>query len=563
MDSDYQFAFLVLGLAAVAWGLGGGRWRAPRLPRGEVIAVAGVTLLALVLRVWALGDAVRLFVDELNFTVAIQGFWQADDVELLAPITHVVAFPRLYTYWQAQVVALAGRDLAGLRLTSAVLGTLTIPALYGLARTLFDRRTALIAALLLAVFPPHIHFSRLALNNVADPLVGTLALACIARGLRSGQRMDFALGGVCLGLTQYFYEGGRLIFPALVVLWLESGALLWRRRPGWQQAGTALLAAVLAAAPVYYVLWARGLPFTARVNDTRLNAEYWRDVLVSSPGDTLFQAHLMHIKETFLVYVNRPESSFFYAGNTPLVLVTLVPALLLGVFAALGRGRAPGMLLPVGWVALTSLGNSFLVANMHAPRYVVAFPALALLCALGVRCTLGLVWPDGARPRARRVLLALLLSTLAALNVAYYFDGHVPLFNRQLRAIKPYPDGEDAIFRALDFPPGTELHLISDPAFNAAYARAMLNFLGRSDLAVETLTPDDVTPSYLAGLDRTDDHAFFVERGDTATLATLRQHVALGPPQYTTNATIPPDRELVLYYAPRLEPGAIIPPGAP
>src|SRR5690606_27829994 len=126
-----------------------------------------------------------------------------------------------------------GHNLTGLRIFSAVFGTLTVPALYLLARELFDRRTALLAALLLATFPPHIHFSRLGLNNIADPLFGVLALAFLVRGLKRGGLRDYALSGVMLGLTQYFYEGGKLLYPLLFGAWLLLALCFWRPWAHW------------------------------------------------------------------------------------------------------------------------------------------------------------------------------------------------------------------------------------------------------------------------------------------------------------------------------------------
>ncbi|NDJ76358.1 MAG: glycosyltransferase family 39 protein [Chloroflexi bacterium] len=567
MRPGVQFAFLAAGIALVTLGFGGAhRWpdlrptalwhSLRRLWARETVVVLGVTGMALLVRVWHLGETYHILIDELNFLTALQGFWANDSTEILVPITRVVAFPKLYVFWEKQFVDLFGRNLATPRLASALIGTLTVPALYLLARTLFDRLTATFAAILLATFPPHMHFSRLALNNVADPLFGTLAFAFLARGLRHNRRLDYALAGACLGLTQYFYEGGRLVFPAVMLGWVGWGWFVWRRRPPWRGLVTLLVVAILVAAPVYYTLLALELPLTSRVNDTTPPPSYWRDLLLSRPGDPVFTDHLLHIRGTFLVYVQQPEGSFFYAGYTPLVLVYLVPALLLGAWTALGRLRVPGMALLLLWICVTSLGNSFLHGNMDAPRYVVAYPALALLCALGLRYPLAMIWPDGIRPRIRRAVVIVLVSAVAALQVSYYFGPHATALNNQLRAVKPYRDGEDALLRAADFPPGTAIHLISVEVFSESYAQGMLHFLN-ADLTVDTLAPSDLTLTYLWELDRTHDHAFFLEPGDTESVERLSIYFALEPPAYTTY-DIALDRQFVLYYAPAPEPDGLL-----
>ncbi|HVO71344.1 MAG TPA: hypothetical protein VMT24_14940, partial [Aggregatilineaceae bacterium] len=134
VPAHVQFGLLGGGMALLVWGLGGSpvrfhptdlssppdkgnsrRWLKEFLPhlkrrlretrdRREVLLVAGITLLALILRTWKLNDTVHTFVDELNFASAVREFWLAGDVKLLHPITGVIAFPRLYPYWQSLTV---------------------------------------------------------------------------------------------------------------------------------------------------------------------------------------------------------------------------------------------------------------------------------------------------------------------------------------------------------------------------------------------------------------------------------------------------------------------------
>ena len=294
LSLDVQFLLLAGGIAGVAWGLGDDTkiqstaktpcWvqrRSPREKRFLFLALGLITLLAFVVRVWQLETSVHYFVDELNFVEGVVDVMQArqagEVLHLVHPFHWLTAFPRLFPYWQSWGVALAGQNYTGFRLASAVLGTLTVPAVYLLGKHLFDKRVGLLAALLLATFPPHIHFSRLGLNNVADPLFGTLALAFLARGLREGKQGDFALAGVMLGMTQYFYEGGRLLYPIVVGLWLAFSIVANRQvikktkattinqdvQPNvpaqarvpvaWRNVGVFVLAFALSSLPLYTV----------------------------------------------------------------------------------------------------------------------------------------------------------------------------------------------------------------------------------------------------------------------------------------------------------------------
>jgi hypothetical protein len=179
------------------------------------------------------------------------------------------------------------------------------------------------------------------------------------------------------------------------------------------------------------------------------------------------------------------------------------------------------------------------------------FPALALLSAVGICTVWPLIWPGAVRPRLRRAACAALIAVLAAGQVYYYFDRHVAVFNEQFRDVKPYRDGEDALFRSVHFPPGTQIFVISDVIFSQVYANNMIWFLS-DDLSVQTGSPRQVSLDYLWGLPRNVDYAFFLKPGDTKTLELLQAAFTLDPPAYTTYP-IPPDKQFVLYYAPAVK----------
>ena len=310
MSAHVQFVTLVLSIGLMTFGLGGAQLRWPSIHWRTVGLLVGLTAIALFLRFWQLDQALRLFVDELNFSDVVREFWDTPNVPLLEPMSSIAAFPFVYPYLQSHGIELFGRNLAGLRAASAVVGALTIPAVYLMAKTLFDRKTALIAALLLATFPPHLHFSRLALNNIADPLFGTLGIAFVARGLMSSRRVDYALGGALLGLTHYFYEGGRIIFIPVVSLWLAGLLIMWGPRLRWRNWLIVGLTALVVGLPIYYTLTAIDRPYAARLvnNHTALGANYWSNLLTSGFYDDHIRMRVIH---PFLTYIQAIEGSFF------------------------------------------------------------------------------------------------------------------------------------------------------------------------------------------------------------------------------------------------------------
>jgi 4-amino-4-deoxy-L-arabinose transferase-like glycosyltransferase len=546
VSTHVQFLLLCVGVALMMLGAGAARFSMPHIQWRVVLPLAAIMLLALFLRLWQLNTTIRFLVDELAFTWAILNLRAHPNTEILLPMEGTAAFPFVFAYWQSLGVELLGRNFAGLRVASAVLGTITIPALYWLAKALFDRKTALLAAFLLAVFPPHLHFSRIGLTEIASCLFGTLTFTFLARGLIHNRRIDYVIGGVMLGLAHYFHEGGRILYTPVALVWLVGMMILWRPRGHMRNIFVAGLVALIIAVPVYYTLIARDLPVTARMStpNVMLDGEYWRNLFAS--GD--FTQHIrFHILEPFLIYMNQPDRTFFYGGRTPLVLDYVVPALLLGTGFVLWRWRTLGGFLLIVWVMATSVGNGFLSQSTTAARYVVVFPALVLLCAVGIRYTLALILPG--KTRIQIILMGVLAVFLGVAQVNYYFEQHLPIYNFSSRAaLQPHRDGQDAILRSLNFPPGTQVHILSDAPPSGDYTGGLLAFMAEHTVNLDIITMADFTHEYIDNLQTDVDHAFFLDWETGGLEILLRDKFDVPPPLYSP-FDIPTSQQYILYYA--------------
>ncbi len=559
VDVSYHVQFLLLcgGIILITMGLGNishlPSWRT--LPSSfkainwpGVIPVLLIFVLALVLRFWQLPDTLHGSVDEV---VAIDGIFHAlgdDPPGLVSPPSSYMSTP-LFSYWQAQIVTLFGHSLTTLRAASAIVGALTVIALYLLASALFDRKTALIAAFLLATFPPHIHFSRISLLHIADPLFGTLTLAFLARGLKFNRRLDYALAGVSLGLTQYFFEAGRLLFPPLVVVWVVWMTFTSRRylQTHWRGLMVTALATLFVAAPIYYSIFSLALPRAARMDDSGVGISYLQQLFEQQRYEELAQRVLF----PFQVYVHQPDTDVYFGGQEAIILPYLVPLLLLGVFYLIWRFRYPAVVVLL-WIVLTALGNSLLRDSAVYARYVVVLPALVLIMAVSIRYVLPILWTTAKNRVVLAALAGILVLAIGVVQVNYYFNWHLPQFENQLRDAKPYRDGIDAVLRAVKLPVNTQLILISDPENDVNVSKSFLGFLldNPADMTITTIMPQQFTREYIAALPLDKNYAFFVAPDDTATPALLGERFKLEPPQ-ASPYNVPTDKVFTLYFAPQ------------
>jgi 4-amino-4-deoxy-L-arabinose transferase-like glycosyltransferase len=131
----------------------------------------------------------------------------------------------LYTYLAVPVIWLFGLNTVTLRAVGAVLGVLTLPVAYEAAKLHFDRRTALIATLLLAVLPWHVMASRWALDSNLAPLFFTLGLYTLGRALREGGRWPL-LAFVPWSAAIYAYP---VVMYAVIPGSVAILAIFWRQ----------------------------------------------------------------------------------------------------------------------------------------------------------------------------------------------------------------------------------------------------------------------------------------------------------------------------------------------
>jgi hypothetical protein len=135
------------------------------------------------------------------------------------------------------------------RALSGALGALAAVLLAVAGARLFDRRTGLVAGVLLAVaFLPN-HYGHLALNDVPALAPLCLALVGVAGVLRRGRLLDFALAGIGLGLgAATKYTEGIVLLPLLAAGGLAPVPPALRVR-GLALAGLLALGGFLVANP--------------------------------------------------------------------------------------------------------------------------------------------------------------------------------------------------------------------------------------------------------------------------------------------------------------------------
>ncbi len=112
-----------------------------------------------------------------------------------------------------------GPTIFSLRFASCFLGLLAIFFTYKLAKLYFNKPVALIAALLLAISPWHIHYSRISMDPIAFPTFFIMGFYFLSVGLKKRDKY-ILFSSVPLVLSLYSYAIAKAFVPLFVFFFL-------------------------------------------------------------------------------------------------------------------------------------------------------------------------------------------------------------------------------------------------------------------------------------------------------------------------------------------------------
>jgi len=312
--------------------------------------------------------------------------------EFLPPFTTgFLDHPTLYHYLQKASMLVFGQSVTGIRMNSAIFGALCIPAIYFVGRMSWSRRVGLVAAAVLTFSHIHVHFSRMALNNIHSVLMGILMVGCIFWTDRTLKKRDGAVTpllftGLTCGLAQYFYYGSRLL-P--VVLAAALVVFAWRYRQQFVR--------LLLVPFGFFATWLPLVPrfvgaphtFVSRQDGVSAFSEANRAALgAGSIWDVVF----IQLKSNLNFFIDGGDISSFYFDGAP--GLNMVASILFwgGLGLTIAKIRSFPNFMVIVWFAFgLVLGGVFTNGSPSATRLVMILPAAALLAGIAVDHFAGLI----------------------------------------------------------------------------------------------------------------------------------------------------------------------------
>lgn len=277
-------------------------WRAPADQNPSRIGLALALLAAGLLRFWALGQGVPFNpgVDEPEIMERAVRMLKTGDFS-----PHFFDYPSLYMYVQAVVgmfrflVGAMQGHFASLaqartedfylwgRAVTAILGTATVWVMYR-AGMRWGSRTALLAAVLVAVMPLHVRESHYVLTDVPATFFVMLTFLLSLRAHERSTVLAFALAGATAGLAGATKYNGILAVLMPLLACVMTPAVRPSRAVAMLWVIGGMLIAFFIAAPYTLI----DLP-TFLNQFARLSSEYRAPALI---GDAVWLTYLKHLR---------------------------------------------------------------------------------------------------------------------------------------------------------------------------------------------------------------------------------------------------------------------------
>lgn len=372
--------------------------------------------------------------------------------------------PPIYEYAAVPPIAAFGLNEFSVRFPSAFFGTLTVLLTFFLARLIFFRipkfqsyatKIALIAALLLALSPWHLQFSRASFEVNLSVFITVFAVVAFLAGLKNSKY--FLLSAFLFGLDLYSYHSTRVVTPLLLV---SLFVLFNRHLPSRKTVFGFIIIYGLFFVSFLPILFSADAqirfkatnifnPGARYLDEKDLEKIYLdkrtidKDAGFELAGKIFHNGRLIYtdydtLKKAFGKYISHFDFEFlFVKGDAPLhhapgfglLYIWELPFLVIGILFILKYGlNRYSLILPV-WMLLAPLPVAVTREAPHAIRSELILPTLQIFAAVGV-----IILFDKIKDQSRWVMISglSLVSFLFFLNQAYYLHQYYVHTNYEL-----------------------------------------------------------------------------------------------------------------------------------
>lgn len=336
----------------------------------------------------------------------------------------------VYYYTAIPSIAYFGLTIFATRLPAVIYGTLSVLALFLVARELLDKKKALLAAAFVAVSPWSFVFSRIAFESAALPALLLFALWLFLRGFRHPR--SWIASAMLFALSLYTYVAA----PVFIPLFLFTLLIIFKEK---------LIAAkkhLIKPAIIFLIL---SLPLAATVlfsSDTFFARS--RSVSVfydpSYSPFRVFGNYLQFYSADFL-FMNGDHNFRMSPPNYGKLLWFMAPLLLAGIYTSMRSFNTERSKLLIVWLLIFPVAGIF--ANdspyAHSTRSIVGIGLFELLAVIGASSLF-----DAVKKRTSQITaisVAILFLLFASINAFWFLRDYFTEYPVQAASPVWFQDG--------------------------------------------------------------------------------------------------------------------------
>ncbi len=342
-----------------------------QVPRWELVALLLVLLAALFLRLYRISEYMTFLGDEGRDVRVVQTILHGHLV-MIGPQTSIgnMYLGPLYYYMMAPALFLSNLNPVGPAIMVALLSVVTIFLVWRFGRSWFNPATGLIAALLFALSPVAIIYSRSSWNPNPEPFFALLAVWGIWRVWRTKTWPFLMLTGVSLAFALQMHYLGLLLMPTIGFFWLLAVREAWKKKETRTQAIRYSLISLL----LFLFLMSPLVLFDLKHQGMNLKA---------------FQAFFADRQTTVNLNPGRSDrlwpivtlvtSELVLSRTEQYTLAFSIGLLLCIGMILVRRPKKPALWLLLAWLGFGILGLSLYKQHVYAHYLGFLFPAIFLL----------------------------------------------------------------------------------------------------------------------------------------------------------------------------------------
>lgn len=362
--------------------------------------------------------------DEASFGLNVVEFLQGKRDNIFS--AGWFSFPTMYSYIQSISVLYLGNTILALRVTSVIVGALTVGAVYIFTREMYGNAAGLFAAIFMAGFHFHNNFSRIGLNNIWDGFWYLIVLGCVFYGWRKESRNAFILAGISLGLAQYFYVSSRLLF---VIIPVFIGAVSLQDPKKFKHLMPDIIIMVVGMLVVFLPLcWYfinNPNEYLAPLQRTSIFGK-WMVQQMQFTGHSPLEIIQQQIWDSFRGYTHIPLRHWYRPG-TPMLRPLPAVIFFVGLGFMIRHWKDSRSILLGLWLVTFGFSNALSESTPAAQRYVAVSPALAIIIAYGLVEAKEILTHQ--LPRFRKLIAALVVIIILGISadeIRFYMLEYAP-----------------------------------------------------------------------------------------------------------------------------------------